>query len=111
MLNQEVIGQFRNILKWVMERSGKISFIVDEKNTTKTCSICGNKEKKDPSVRKFICAKCGTHLARDINLAINISKKDFLLSGSDYLAWSLSFHKYTIGWSFRTSKLSFVNAK
>ncbi|MTI67996.1 MAG: hypothetical protein FH753_15545 [Firmicutes bacterium] len=46
MLNQEVIGQFRKILEWVMERSGKTSSIVDEKNTTKTCSIALGKNFK-----------------------------------------------------------------
>lgn len=51
MLNQMVIGSLRKIMEWVMRRSGKTFSIVDEKDTTDTCCICGNKEKKDPSVR------------------------------------------------------------
>ena len=111
MLNQEVIGQLRNTLKWIMERSGKTCSVVDERDTTKTCFICGHKEKKNPSIREFTCSKCETHLGRDINSAINIAKKDSLLSGSDYLEWSLGSPKYTIGWSYVTSKLLFANAK
>lgn len=109
MLNQECIGEFRKILSWVMHRSGKTSSIIDEKGTTKTCSICGHEEKKSPEVREFVCPKCHTHLGRDMNSAINIAKKDSLLSGSDYLGWQLHQPKYTVGWDFKTSKISFVN--
>jgi putative transposase len=41
MLNQEIIGEFRRTLEWVMGRSGKTFSKVDERDTTKTCCICG----------------------------------------------------------------------
>lgn len=80
MLNQEIIGEFRNILKWVMERSGKHYSKVDEKDTIKTCCICGNKEKKDK-----------------------------LLSGSDYVDWNLYNSTYTAKWNFKKSKILFTD--
>lgn len=42
MLNQTHIGEFRNILKWVCIKKGKLYSLVDEKNTTKTCCVCGH---------------------------------------------------------------------
>lgn len=108
MLNQEIIGEFRKILKWVIERSGKHYSKVDEKDTTKTCCICGNKEKKDPQIREFTCQKCKTKLSRDINSSVNIAKKDKLLSGSDYVDWVLSNSTYTAKWNFKKSKILFT---
>ena len=105
MLNQEVIGSLRRIVKWVMIRSGKTFSLVDEKDTTSTCSICGNKEKKDPSIREFTCVKCCRTLNRDINSGINIAKKDKILSGSDYVGWSLSKPTYTVKWNFAYGKV------
>jgi Transposase and inactivated derivatives len=76
MLNQDVIGSLRNIVKWVMTRSGTTFSLVDEKDTTSTCCICENKEKKDPGIREFTCILCNHTLNRDINSGINIAKKD-----------------------------------
>ncbi len=81
MLNQTIIGKFRTILEWVMIRSGKQFKLVDEHETTKVCSICGHSEKKNPSIREFVCRNCGRHLNRDINSSINIAKKGNILSG------------------------------
>jgi Transposase and inactivated derivatives len=105
MLNQDVIGSLRNILKWVMTRSGKTFSLVDEKDTTSTCCICGNKEKKDPSIREFTCILCNHSLNRDINSGINIAKKDKILSGSDYVGWELSKPTYTAKWSLTDGKV------
>lgn len=76
MLNQEVIGSFRKILKWVAEKKNKHFFLVDERDTTKTCCVCGHKEKKVPSVRVFTCVPCKTTLMRDNNASVNIAKKE-----------------------------------
>ncbi len=75
MLNQEVIGNFRKILKWVSQKENKFYIMVDEKNTTKECCICGHKEKKEPSIREFTCKSCNSTLMRDSNSAVNIAKK------------------------------------
>ncbi len=105
MLNQEVIGKFRIILEWVMNRSGKQYSKVNEKNTTKTCCICGHKEKKNPSIREFVCPSCMNKIGRDINSGVNIAKKDNLLSGSDYVKWELSHVTYTAKWNYRKTKI------
>lgn len=78
MLNQSLIGMFRKILSWTMEKSSKTCVIVSEKDTTKTCCVCGNMEKKDPSIREFTCISCNNTILRDVNSAINIAKKENL---------------------------------
>ena len=108
MLNQEVIGTLRNIMKWVMRKSGKTFSLVDEKDTTSTCSVCGYREKKDPSIREFTCPKCNHIFNRDINSGINIAKKDKILSGSDYVGWDLSKPTYTAKWNFTDGKVLFA---
>ncbi len=105
MLNQEVIGQFRDILLWVFQRSNKQGSVIDETGTTKTCCICGYEEKKDPGVRSFICVGCGTNLSRDINSAVNIAIKDNLLPGSGHVDWDLSHSMCIAGWSYQSCKI------
>lgn len=75
MLNQSHIGEFRKILKWVSEKSGKVCKIVDEKDTTKKCCVCGDMEKKTPQIREFVCKKCSHKILRDVNSAVNIAVK------------------------------------
>ncbi|MBZ5752697.1 RNA-guided endonuclease InsQ/TnpB family protein [Metabacillus rhizolycopersici] len=97
MLNQEHIGQFRNILKWVAVKRGKQCVVVDEKNTTKECAVCGHKEKKEPAIRSFTCVSCGYTIVRDLNSAINIAKKTSILSGSDWVTeWKLDTITYAV---------------
>ena len=45
---------------------------VNPKNTTQTCSGCGEIVKKDLSVRIHNCPHCGLVLDRDLNAALNI---------------------------------------
>ncbi|MDH5163930.1 RNA-guided endonuclease InsQ/TnpB family protein [Heyndrickxia oleronia] len=75
MLNQEQIGKFRSILKWVATKRGKYFLLSDEYNTTKECCVCGYMRKRDPHIRSFTCENCGTPLMRDINSSVNIGKK------------------------------------
>lgn len=75
MLNQTHIGSFRKTLEWVAQKEGKFYKKIDERNTTKTCCICGFKEKKDPNIREYTCPKCGTKFMRDSNSAANIGVK------------------------------------
>lgn len=49
MLNQSLIGMFRKILSWTMEKYNKICTVVDEKDTTKICCVCGYKENLEPT--------------------------------------------------------------
>ena len=63
--------------KWcadIAERDGLHFHQVDPKNTSQTCSSCGQKSPKKLSlaIRTFDCSFCGTALDRDHNAAINI---------------------------------------
>ena len=78
-INQSHVGEFRNILNWVMTKSHKLFVKVDEKYTTQTCCVCGKREKKGTDIREFTCNKCGTFILRDVNSSINIAKKEGLI--------------------------------
>ena len=63
--------------KWcedIAERDGLHFHKVDPKNTSQTCSACGEKSPKKLSlaIRTFSCQFCGTSLDRDHNAARNI---------------------------------------
>ncbi len=66
--------------KWagdIAERDGFHFHQVDPKNTSQTCSSCGQKSPKKLSlaIRTFDCSFCGTSLDRDHNAARNILYK------------------------------------
>ena len=58
----------------IAERDGFHFHQVDPKNTSQTCSACGQKadKKLSLSVRTFNCKHCGHSLDRDHNAALNI---------------------------------------
>ncbi len=58
----------------IAERDGFHFHQVAPKNTSQTCSACGEKSQKKLSlaIRTFNCQFCGTVLARDHNAALNI---------------------------------------
>lgn len=54
------------------EEAGRVVVLVDPKNTSQTCSKCGQIVQKDLSVRIHNCPNCGLKIDRDLNAAINI---------------------------------------
>ena len=58
----------------IAERDGFHFHQVDPKNTSQTCSACGEKSQKKLSlaIRTFRCQFCGVSLDRDHNAAVNI---------------------------------------
>ena len=58
----------------IAERDGFHFHQVDPKNTSQTCSACGQKSPKKLSlaIRTFDCSFCGNSIDRDHNAAINI---------------------------------------
>jgi putative transposase len=52
----------------------RLVIFVDPRNTTKTCSACGNIKNMKLSDRKYIC-NCGLNIDRDLNSAINIHQR------------------------------------
>ena len=70
-------ASWATFFKWcadIAERDGLHFYQVDPKNTSQTCSSCGQKSPKKLSlaIRTFKCQFCGTVLDRDHNAAINI---------------------------------------
>ena len=56
------------------EYAGKWVVPVDPRNTTKTCSACGELVPKKLWQRQHDCPKCGLSLGRDANAALNIKR-------------------------------------
>ena len=90
MLNQEKIGEFRNIVEWVAIKKDSYYKKVNEHNTTKNCCVCGHQEKKTPDIRQFTCVSCGTTLMRDNNSAVNIASKEGFTFNIEALKHKLS---------------------
>ena len=65
---------FKGCADMVSERDGLHFHKVDPKNTSQTCSCCGQKSPKKLSlaIRTFKCQSCGMALDRDHNAARNI---------------------------------------
>jgi putative transposase len=68
------LGQLLRLLETKMEAVGGRAIVVDRfYPSTKTCSGCGHVKKRMPlKYRTFICLKCGLHIDRDFNAAINL---------------------------------------
>jgi putative transposase len=77
MNNQSQIGLFKSTLEWVYQREGKYYQEWDERNSTKTCSVCHTKAEQslDPSVRVWQCTVCKSTHIRDENAALNGFKR------------------------------------
>ncbi len=70
------LGRFIELLTYKGQKLGKRVIIIDERDTTKTCFVCGHKKEILPlSERIFQCENCGTILDRDQNSAVNIMKR------------------------------------
>jgi putative transposase len=102
MLNQEMIGMFRNILEHQSKKCGKTLIVNSEKHTTSDCYFCGDRVYKNPSIRQYICPNCGKIYQRDLNSSVNIGKKEIeMLSGTDFLnKIDLSLFNYSLSCSF-----------
>lgn len=68
-------SSFFQKLKYKAENADKTLIEVNPAYTSQDCSRCGNRVKKDLSVRIHHCLKCGLKIHRDTNAAINILNK------------------------------------
>ena len=62
---------FEEQLEWKCKKFGSYFIKVNPKNTSKTCSVCGQIHDMTLKDRTMICS-CGNKMDRDINAAINI---------------------------------------
>jgi putative transposase len=70
------LGRFVELLTYKATLMGKRVITIDERNTTKTCSVCGHKKAFIPLCQRiYSCEVCETFLDRDKNAAINIMKR------------------------------------
>ncbi|MFX1285549.1 MAG: RNA-guided endonuclease InsQ/TnpB family protein [Promethearchaeota archaeon] len=70
------LGRFIELLTYKAKKLGKRVTVIDERDTTKTCSVCGYiKERMSLSERIYHCEVCEIVLDRDHNSAINIMKR------------------------------------
>lgn len=68
-------GSFADMLSYKAENAGRKLIEVDPRNTSKTCSGCGNVKKNlTLQDRLYHCDACGIEIDRDRNAAINIKK-------------------------------------
>ncbi len=65
-------GNFTQYLCYKAESAGCRVVGVNPRNTTKTCSKCGNIQDIGLSERTYLCQNCGLKIDRDLNASINI---------------------------------------
>ncbi|MDA8055727.1 MAG: transposase [Thermoplasmatales archaeon] len=65
-------GNFTRYLCYKAESAGCRVVGVNPKNTTRTCSGCGNIQDIELSERTYLCRNCGLEIDRDLNASINI---------------------------------------
>jgi putative transposase len=67
--------QLRSFIEYKALLSGVLVYLVDPRNTSRTCSECGHCEKTNRKSRNdFLCKACGYATPADHNAAINISR-------------------------------------
>ena len=67
--------EFRRMIEYKAKWYGRDVIIApSDYPSSQLCSYCGarSKQTKNPSVRTYICEKCGAHLDRDWNAAVNL---------------------------------------
>ena len=75
--------QFMDFTAYKAEEAGRLSPRIDPRNTTQTCSGCGEIVPKGLSVRVHDCPYCGLVLDRDHNAALNILARGLACIGSN----------------------------
>ena len=68
-------SKFRQLLSYKAESAGMEVIEVNPKDTSRTCSDCGNIQDMPLSQRIFLCNRCGMQKDRDYNASINILRK------------------------------------
>ncbi len=72
VFNEWGLYSFIEMLKYKCQLYGKELHLLDERNTSKMCSGCGNLQSMPLWKRTYQCAECGLIMDRDENSAVNI---------------------------------------
>jgi putative transposase len=67
--------QFVQMLKYKCLLAGKELVVLDERDTSKTCSGCGHQQAMPLHKRTYRCGACGLVMDRDENSAVNIRER------------------------------------
>jgi len=84
-------SSFRTMLEYKALRRRGVYVVVNERNTTRTCSCCGEipdsapKGVKGLGIREWACSLCGATHDRDVNAAINILHLGHQVLGSEVI--------------------------
>ncbi|GHO76857.1 transposase [Ktedonobacter sp. SOSP1-85] len=70
--NEWGLSTFLEMLKYKCQLYGKELHFLDERNTSKQCSGCGNLQAMPLWKRTYCCVECGLVMDRDENSAVNI---------------------------------------
>ena len=72
--------QMRQFLSYKAQRQGVPVLLVDSRNTSRECSVCGHTEKGNrPTQSKFRCRQCGFEENADRNAARNIRARALVM--------------------------------
>ena len=63
---------FIQMLVYKCQKYGKDLHVIDERNTSKMCSGCGNLQSMPLWKRTYCCTECGLVMDRDENSPVNI---------------------------------------
>jgi putative transposase len=66
---------FVQMLTYKCLLAGKVLEVIDERETSKTCSRCGHQQPMPLWKRTYRCGNCGLVLDRDENSAVNIRER------------------------------------
>ena len=80
---------FMQMLTYKCQKYGKDLHILDERNTSKMCSGCGNLQPMPLWKRTYYCTECGLVMDRDENSAVNILNR-YITGLAFFLAWYLA---------------------
>ncbi len=80
---------FMQMLIYKCQKNGKELQFLDERNTSKMCSGCGNIQAMPLWKRTYCCTECGLVMDRDENSAVNILNRYFT-GLALFLGWYLA---------------------
>src|SRR5216110_929184 len=89
VFNDWGLYMFVQMLTYKCQMAGKDLQILDERDTSKMCSCCGNKQPMPLHERTYRCPKCGLIMDRDENSAVNIRDR-YIARLTLFLAWYLA---------------------
>ncbi len=75
VFNDWDLYRFVQMLEYKCRHAGKALHRMDERYSTKDCSVCGNRQEMPLWKRTCRCWNCGLVMDRDLNSAVNIRKR------------------------------------